>query len=165
VWEILPNEHGFQVSVAIGRPRSRGEVRLRSADPADPPSIFPRYFDEPEDMRALVRAVQRLRAMMRGPSLRDVISSELQPGSQVGEGDEALATDIRARSLNYYHPSGTCRMGGDAGSVVDPRLRVRGVDGLRVADASIMPAALCACTHAPAVMIGEKAADLIRDSG
>jgi choline dehydrogenase len=160
VWDILPNEHGFQISVAIGRPQTKGDVRLRSANPADPPLISPRYFEEPDDMRRLVRGVQRLRDMMRGPAMRDVISNELQPGPECLD-DGAVEAEIRERSINYYHPSGTCRMGADETSVVDPQLRVRGVEGLRVADASVMPSPLCACTHAPAIMIGEKAAALI----
>jgi len=160
-WDVLPNQHGFQVSALVARPQSAGEIRLRSSDPAASPMIFPNYFAEPQDLRTLVSGVQRLREMMRGRSIAGVLTGELEQDANRLD-DESLAEDIRDRSRSASHPMGTCRMGSDASSVVDPALRVRGVDGLRVADASIVPSALGACTHAPAIMIGEKAADLIR---
>jgi choline dehydrogenase len=103
-----------------------------------------------------------MRDMMRGPPICDLIDSELTPGP-IANDQAAIEEDIRARAATFFHPSGTCRMGSDPAAVVDPRLRVIGLQGLRVADASIMPAALNACTHAPTIMIGEKAADVIAD--
>jgi choline dehydrogenase len=158
--DLFPHEHGFAVSVSLGRPRSRGKIRLRSADPAAPPLIFPDYLSDPADMRALVAAVRKMRAMIREGDIRRVIAAELAPG-EVPDDDDAIEADIRAKAGTFYHPNGTCRMGEDPGAVLDPRLRVRGVRGLRVADNSIMPTALTACTHGPAIMIGERAAALI----
>lgn len=118
---------------------------------------FPEYFSEPEDLRSLSRSVSVMRDLMRGSAIRDVIETELVPGN-IGDDQAAVEQDIRARTATFFHPSSTCRMGSDPTAVVDPRLRVLGVEGLRVADASIMPAALNACTHAPTIMIGEKTA-------
>jgi choline dehydrogenase len=148
--------------VGSGRPLSRGHILLRSADPTAHPRIFPEYFSEPDDLRALARSVLRLREMMRGSAIRDLIEAELAPGA-IGNDEASIEQDIRARAATFFHPSGTCRMGSDPTAVVDPRLRVNGIQGLRVADASIMPAALNACTHAPTIMIGEKAAAMIGD--
>ena len=100
--------------------------------------------------------------MMRERPICDLIETELTPGP-IANDQAAIEEDIRARAATYFHPSGTCRMGSDPTAVVDPRLRVVGVEGLRVADASIMPAALNACTHAPTIMIGEKAAAMIAE--
>jgi choline dehydrogenase len=160
--DLFPNRHGFTVMVGSGRPLSRGHILLRSNDPTAHPRIFPEYFSEPEDLRALARSVRRMREMMRGPAIRDLIEVELTPGPIANE-QAAVEADIRARAGTYFHPSGTCRMGNDPTAVVDPRLRVIGVQGLRVADASIMPAALNACTHAPTIMIGEKSAEMIAE--
>ena len=99
---------------------------------------------------------------VRGPAIRDLIEAELVPGA-IESDQAALEEDIRTRAATFFHPSGTCRMGSDPTAVIDPRLRVNGIEGLRVADASIMPAALNACTHAPTIMIGEKAADIIAE--
>jgi len=145
-----------------GRPLSRRHILLRSADPTAHPRIFPEYFSEPEDLRALARSVLRLREMMRGSAIRNLIEAELAPGA-IGNGEASIEQDIRARAATFFHPSGTCRMGSDPTAVVDPQLGVNGIQGLRVADASIMPAALNACTHAPTIMIGEKAAAMIGD--
>jgi choline dehydrogenase len=160
--DLFPERHGFTVMVGSGRPLSRGRVLLRGNDPTAHPRIFPEYFSEPEDLQALARSVRRMRDMMRGPSIRDLIEVELSPGPIANE-QAAIEQDIRARAATFFHPSGTCRMGSDPTAVVDPRLRVIGLQGLRVADASIMPAALNACTHAPTIMIGEKAAAMIAE--
>src|SRR5215469_1444390 len=158
--DLFPKRHGFTIIVGSGRPRSRGHILLRSADPLAHPRIFPEYFADPEDLHALARSVCRMREMMRAPAIRDLIEAELAPGA--GDNDEAsIEEHIRAGAATYFHPSGTCRMGSDPTAVVDPRLRVNGIEGLRAADASIMPAALNACTHAPTIMIGEKAAAMI----
>jgi choline dehydrogenase len=160
--DLFPGRHGFTVMVGSGRPLSRGHIMLRSADPMEHPRIFPEYFSEPEDLRALARSVRRMRDMMREPAVRDLIEAELIPGT-INNDQASIEEDIRARAQTFFHPSGTCRMGGDPNAVVDPRLRVKGIQGLRVADASIMPAALNACTHAPTIMIGEKAAAMIAE--
>lgn len=159
--DLLPAEHGFMASVSLGRPQSRGQIQLRSADPGDPPMLLPNYYSEPDDLFRLARGVRMLRDMLRDHAFGRYVSADVQPGPDVVT--EAQIRDaIRARGGTGYHPMGTCRMGGDAASVVDPGLRLRGVDNLRVADASIMPTALTATTHAQAIMIGEKAAALIR---
>jgi len=161
--DLFPERHGFTVMVGSGRPLSRGYVLLRSNDPAAHPRIFPEYFSEPEDLRRLARSVRCVRDMMRRSTIRDLIEAELAPGAIANE-QAAIEEDIRARAATYFHPSGTCRMGSDTTAVVDPQLRVIGLQGLRVADASIMPAALNACTHAPTIMIGEKAAAMIAEN-
>jgi choline dehydrogenase len=161
--DLFPERHGFTVMVGSGRPLSRGCVLLRSNDPTEHPRIFPEYFSEPEDLRGLARSVRCMRDMMRGSAIRDLIEAELAPGAIANE-QAAIEEDIRARAATYFHPSGTCRMGSDTTAVVDPQLRVIGLQGLRVADASIMPAALNACTHAPTIMIGEKAAAMIAEN-
>ena len=160
--DLFPERHGFTVIVGAGRPLSRGHLLLRSSDPTAHPRIFPEYFSEPEDLRALARSARRIREMMRGPAIHGLIEAELVPGPIANE-QAAIEEDIRARAATFFHPSGTCRMGSDPTAVVDPRLRVIGLQGLRVADASIMPAALNACTHAPTIMIGEKAAAMIAE--
>ena len=103
-----------------------------------------------------------MRNMLRGSAVCDVIEAELSPGA-IDNDQVSIEEDIRARAATFFHPSGTCRMGSDPAAIVDPRLRVNGIQGLRVADASIMPAALNACTHAPTIMIGEKAAAMIAE--
>jgi choline dehydrogenase len=160
--DLFPERHGFTVMVGSGRPLSRGHILLHSADPQVHPRIFPEYFSEPEDLRALARSVRRMRNMLRGSAVRDLIEAELSPGA-IDNDQVSIEEDIRARAATFFHPSGTCRMGSDPTAVVDPRLRVNGIRGLRVADASIMPAALNACTHAPTIMIGEKAAAMIAE--
>jgi choline dehydrogenase len=159
-WQRLPRREGFSISVNQGRPLSRGTVRLRSADPTATPMIAPHNLSERRDLEVLLRAVRHVRGITRDVALRRVIAAELSPGDDV-EDDAALEHDIRARSGNAFHPVGTCRMGSDEDAVVDPVLRVRGIDGLRVADASVIPALMNANTNAAAMMIGEKAAAMI----
>jgi choline dehydrogenase len=158
--DMFPERHGFTVMVGSGRPLSRGHILLRNADPTAHPRIYPEYFSEPEDLHALARSVMRMREIMKGPAIRDLIEAELAPGP-IANDQGSIEADIRARCATYFHPSGTCRMGAEPTAVVDPELRVNGLEGLRVVDASIMPAALNACTHAPTIMIGEKGAALI----
>lgn len=159
-WQRLPRQEGFSVVLNQGRPHSRGSVRLRSADPTAPPVIAPRYLSDGRDLDVLMRAARTMRGLMRDPELRRVISAEMAPGDAADD-DAALEADIRARASNAFHPVGTCRMGGDAESVVDPRLRLRGIAGLRVADASVMPTLINGNTNAAAMMVGEKAAAMI----
>ena len=133
---------------------------MRNADPTAHPLIFPEYFSEPEDLHALARSVLRMRDMMGASAIRDLIEAELAPGP-IANDQASIEADIRARAATYFHPSGTCRMGTEPTAVVDPQLRVYGIDGLRVADASVMPTVTRANTNAATIMIAEKAADLI----
>ena len=160
--DLFPGRHGFTVMVGSARSLSRGHIMLRSADPMEHPRVFPEYFSEPEDLRALALSVRRMRDMMRELAVRDLIEAELIPGT-IDNAQASIEEDIRARAQTFFHPRGTCRTGSDPTAVVDPRLRVKGIQGLRVADASIMPAALNACTHAPTIMIGEKATAMITE--
>lgn len=159
-WEMLPKSEGFALTIYQGSPYSRGHVTLRSADPGEHPRVAPNYFEDPRDMDVLVAAVERMREMVSGPAMRDLISREIEPGTAVRTRAE-LAARIRENAFTAYHQCGTCRMGSDATAVVDPQLRVRGVSGLRVADTSIIPCLPNATLHAPAIMIGEKAAAMI----
>jgi choline dehydrogenase-like flavoprotein len=142
-------------------PKSRGELRLASADPLTPPLIDPHYLEEPDDVKFLVEGVKLVREIMAHKKLKDVVVAELHPGAGI-QGDDAIARELPMRIHTTYHPVGTCRMGSDARAVVDPQLRVRGVQGLRVADASIMPSVTGGNTNAPSMMIGERCAEIIR---
>ena len=157
-----PHERpGVIVYANVAKPRSRGEIRLRSADAADLPIIDHRLFGDPEDMAALIRGAKQVDDIFHEPALAGHLRGQNMP-SHKPRTDAEWEDAIRRSSGIGYHPVGTCRMGGDPASVVDPRLRVRGVVGLRVIDASIMPVMPSANTNAPAIMIGEKGADLIR---
>ena len=145
-------------------PKSRGTVRLASADPSAAPVIDPGYLTDPDDTRLLLEGMELIRAVMASKVIADQVSVELSPGA--GYPDRAaLAAELPNRATSVYHAVGTCRMGTDERAVVDPELRVRGVDGLRVADASIMPAITGGNTNAPAMMIGERCAGLIAPGG
>jgi choline dehydrogenase len=146
------------------KPRSRGHVSLKSADPMDKPIIDPQYLsdDAGDDRAALILGLQMTARIAQSPSLSGIFSGIARPVGATRLDDETFERAINECSQTLYHPVGTCRMGTDDASVVDPQLRVRGVDGLRVADASVMPAIVRGHTHAPAVLIGEKASDLIR---
>lgn len=141
-------------------PKSRGTLRLASADPAAAPLIDPGYLTEPDDTRLLLDGMELIRAVMASKVIAGQVSLELSPGP--GYPDRAaLAEELPNRATSVYHAVGTCRMGTDEHAVVDPALRVRGIDGLRVADASIMPAIPGGNTNAPAMMIGEHCASLM----
>jgi len=161
---MLPKREGFTVTVRQGRPASRGEVRLRSAEPSDPPVIEPRYFSDPADLPVLMRGVRRMRTILQNPALARLIDHEIMPGQAVADDDALLAASIHAVSNTTHHFIGTCRMGGDPASVVDPHLRVRGVDGLRVIDASVMPTHVNGNTNAPTIMIAEKGAAMVLEA-
>jgi len=145
------------------RPRSTGTVTLRSPDPAATPVIDPRYLSDPDgvDRAAMLEGLRVTARITGAPALRDLIGRIARPLHATRLDDETLDRAIDTCAHTLYHPVGTCRMGRDEASVVDPELRVRGVDGLRVADASVMPSIVRGHTHAPSVIIGEKAADLI----
>jgi choline dehydrogenase len=142
-------------------PKSRGRLTLRSADPTDKPRIVTNSLTEPEDVAALVAGVKLAREIAAAEPLASAAGRELFPGPDVTSDDD-IEADVRRRVELIYHPVGTCRMGSDDGAVVDPELRVRGVAGLRVADASIMPLIPGGNTNAPTIMVAERAADLIR---
>jgi len=141
-------------------PKSRGTLRLASADPAAAPVIDPGYLTEPDDSRLLLDGIELIRETMASPLIAGQVSLELNPGPGFGD-RAALAAELPNRATSVYHAVGTCRMGTDERAVVDPELRVRGIDGLRVADASIMPSITGGNTNAPAMMIGEHCASLM----
>jgi choline dehydrogenase len=151
------------ITASLVQPKSRGEVRLRSADPSAPPIIRANYLQEQADVDAMVRGVHLARWFGESEAYSPLRGDELLPGAAM-KSDAELAAFVRRDSDTIYHGAGTCRMGpaNDAVAVVDASLRVRGVEGLRVADASIMPEVVNATTHAACVMIGEKAAALLR---
>lgn len=159
--------HAVVFGPILLKPHSRGTITLRSADPLDKPVIDPRYLsdDAGEDRAALMSGLRMCAQIAESPAMRGVIGSIARPPGATRLDEETLETALNTLSHTLYHPVATCRMGADEASVVDPQLRVRGVDGLRVADASVMPAIIRGHTHAPSVLIGEKAADLIRKGG
>jgi choline dehydrogenase len=151
---------GFTASICQLRPESRGWLRIRSADPFEPPAIHPNYLATETDRRTNVAGLRMLRRIMQAPALQPYVAEELEPGAAC-QTDEALLAHCRERGSTIYHPVSTCRMGPDDAAVVDTRLRVRGVGHLRVVDASIMPAVVSGNTNAAVIMIAEKAADMI----
>lgn len=156
-------KHAFQVHIDLMRPRSRGHVRTTNSDPFRAPEILFNYLGDPQDLADLRSGVHLLRKVLSQPALAPFAGAELFPGPAVRT-DEEIDHWIRQTLETCYHPVGTCRMGAadDPGAVVDPECRVRGLEGLRVVDASIMPAIVSANTNASTIMIAEKAADLIR---
>ncbi|MEO1092437.1 MAG: GMC family oxidoreductase N-terminal domain-containing protein [Pseudomonadota bacterium] len=153
---------GYTVSVCQLRPESRGRLVLQSADPLAPPAIHPNYLATETDRQSLLAGLKLARRIQAQPALRPFYRREVLPGPDVTS-DEDLHAFARDKGGTIFHPTSTCRMGSaaDPEVVCDPRLRVRGLDGLRVADASIMPAVVSGNTNAPAIMIGEKASDMI----
>lgn len=156
----MPNG-GVTLNSAYLRPRSRGSVRLASADPAAAPLIDPNYWQDAHDREMSIRGLKLAREIMRQPALRPFVLAERLPGPEVRSDAEYFDFACRHAKTDH-HPAGTCRMGADAGAVVDPRLRLNGIERLRVADASIMPTLVSSNTNAAAIMIAEKAADMIR---
>jgi choline dehydrogenase len=153
--------HAMTMGPVLVTPRSRGTLRLRSADPAAKPRMLTNSLAEPEDLAALVAGLRLAREIAAATPLAEYVKREIFPGADVREDDD-LAADVRRRVDLLYHPVGTCRIGEDELAVVDPELRVRGVERLRVADASVMPVIPGGNTNAPAIMVGERASDLIR---
>ena len=152
--------HASTIGPVLVSPKSRGRLWIESADPADPPKFLTNMLSEPEDVEALVTGVEIARRIASHEPLAGLLGEELLPGPGIAD-REAIEDDLRQRVETLYHPVGTCRMGSDERAVVDPELRVNGIEGLRVADASIMPLIPGGNTNAPSIMIGEKAADLI----
>ena len=156
---------GFTASVCQLRPESRGSLRIRSVDPAAAPEIRINYLATEVDRTANVEGLKILRRILQAPALRPFVVEEVDPGKKVST-DEELLDYCRQRGSTIYHPTSTCRMGSDPLAVVDQRLRVRGIEGLRVVDASIMPDLVSGNTNAPIIMIAEKASDMIlQDAG
>lgn len=152
---------GFSIGLSNCRPTSRGSIHVRSADPATPPRIVPNAFSTNADVAEMLDAVKYLRRLASMPSLAAIIAEEMLPGASV-QSDEDLVQDFRKRSGTVYHPVSTCRMGPDpATAVVDSRLRVHGIDGLRVIDASIFPNNITGNTNAAAIMTGWKGAEMV----
>jgi choline dehydrogenase len=152
---------GFLISAQPTRPTSRGHLEIRLADPGMAPAIHPNYLNTENDVQEMLEGARLLRRFAETPALARLIEEELLPGPAVRT-DEDMITDFRQRAGTVFHPVSTCRMGPDARQdVVDARLRVHGVGGLRVVDASIFPTLTSGNTNAPAIMVGEKGADMI----
>ncbi len=156
----LPLGHGYNVSVVLLYPKSRGRIALSSPDPCAAPIIDPNILSVPEDFEPLVRGLRLARRILATPAFARYKGTEFLPGPNV-ESDDALKNYLRATTATVFHPAGSCRMGVDDAAVVTPELKVRGVDGLRVADASIFPTLMGGNPNAPVVMVAEKAADMI----
>ncbi|MEO8281368.1 MAG: GMC family oxidoreductase N-terminal domain-containing protein [Ideonella sp.] len=154
---------GFSASATQCRPLSRGTVHITSPDPLQAPGIVSNYLTDPHDIKVLVAGLKMLREIYRQPSFRDLVADEYLPGKAV-DSDVTLEQFARNKGGTVFHPVGTCRMGGDSHSVVDPQLRVRGIDALRVIDASVMPSMVSTNTNAATIMIGEKGAAMVLDA-
>jgi len=152
--------HGFAARVCHLHPKSRGTLRLRTADPSDAPAIDPRFLSEESDMVNMRSGVERMCEIFEQPPLKQLVKRNMDIAAFSGQAE--LVKWIRARAETVYHPVGTCRMGSDEGAVVDSELRVRGLDGLRVVDASVMPTVMSGNTNLPVLAMAEKAADLIK---
>jgi choline dehydrogenase-like flavoprotein len=152
--------YGFSCHVCVLRPKSRGEVGLLDADPLSAPRIDPRYLSHPDDLALLVKGARQTDAIMRAPSLAKYAAREVHPVDAADE--EKLIANIRARADTIYHPVGTCKMGVDDMAVVDAQLRVHGLSGLRIVDASVFPTLVSGNTNAPTIMLAERAAEWIR---
>jgi choline dehydrogenase len=152
---------GFTMIAYQLRPESRGQIKLKSANPADPPAVYPNYLTTETDQRTIVAGLKLCRQLLANPHMQQFVQSEFLPGPAV-QTDHQLLDFARQRGGTVYHPTSTCKMGNDPLAVVDPELRVHGIDGLRVADASIMPTVVSGNTNAATIMIGEKVADMAR---
>jgi choline dehydrogenase len=158
--EKLHSFSGFTASVCQLRPESRGSLKIRSADPSAPPEIRINYLATESDRAAFVDGIRILRKILAAPALKPYVVNEVYPGSDKTS-DEELLDFCRKTGSTVYHPTSTCRMGNDSLAVVDQRLCVRGIEGLRVVDASVMPDLMSGNTNAPTIMIAEKASDMI----
>ncbi len=160
---VKPVGNGFTFGPTLLQPESRGYISLKSTDPLAHPKIQPNYFSAENDVKVLVEGIKIARKLAKHSAFAPYLGEEYLPGAAVTS-DEALADYVRNKSETLYHPVGTCKMGNDAMAVVDSQLRVHGLEGLRVVDASIMPQVVRGNTNAPTIMIAEKAADLIKAS-
>ncbi|WP_343056688.1 GMC family oxidoreductase [Modestobacter versicolor] len=159
--EVDPDVDAFTAATVLVHVHSRGSVRLRSADPTWAPSIDAGYLTDPRDLEALVTGMERARDIASVGPLARVLADEWSPGGTV-RGRAALGAKARETLESLYHPVGSCRMGTDDQAVVDPQLRVHGIAGLRVVDASVMPTLVRGNTNAPTIMIAERASDLVK---
>jgi choline dehydrogenase len=162
--EPLHDYSGFTASACQCRPVSRGRIAIRSADPLESPRIEPNYLAEELDRKTLTAGIRMLREIYAQPAFRDLVAAEVLPGPQ-RRSDAELLDFARSAGGTVFHPVGTCRMGSDDRAVVDPQLRVRGVVGLRVVDASVMPEIVSSNTNAASIMIGEKGSALVLEDG
>ena len=153
--------NGFSCHVCLLRPKSVGTVQIASKDPDDDPIIDPNYLSHEDDMKVLIKGYKKMMEIMNTEPLKQF--NNVRNPININD-DKAIESAIRTRSDTIYHPVGTCKMGNDDMAVVDSNLRVKGVSGLRVIDASIMPTLIGGNTNAPAIMIAEKAADLIKNN-
>jgi choline dehydrogenase len=151
---------GFSIGATQLRPESRGRITLNSDDPFDDPVIDPRYLTDDRDMEVLLAGLKEAREIANASALDEYRGEEIWPGEDV-QTDAELREHIRETCHTVYHPVGTCKMGDDDMAVVDDELRVHGVEGLRVVDASVMPTLVGGNTNAPTIAIAEKAADLV----
>jgi choline dehydrogenase len=158
--EKLHSFSGFSASVCQLRPESRGSLRIKSADPTVPPEIRINYLATETDRAAFIEGLKVLRKILSAPALKPYVAEEVAPGPKISS-DEELLSFCRRTGSTVYHPTSTCRMGNDPLAVVDQRLRLRGIEGLRVVDASVMPDLMSGNTNAPTIMIAEKASDMI----
>jgi choline dehydrogenase-like flavoprotein len=158
---LPPSGHGISINPCALRPRSRGQLRLKSADPMQEVSLKANYLSDAHDLRTMVAGVRFARRILRAPALASVVEKMLLLPDHDDIPDHVLEDYVRSVAKTVFHPAGTCRMGMDANAVVGPDLRVHGVQGLRVADASIMPTIVSGNTNAPCIMIGERCADFI----
>ncbi|MER8707282.1 GMC family oxidoreductase N-terminal domain-containing protein [Mesorhizobium sp. M1088] len=156
--------HGMEINPCVLRPKSRGTVRLRSRDAADPIRFTTGFLSDPDDLALLLAGMKIARTILRQPALQAMVAEELSPGAAADLPDQAIVGHILEHAKTVYHPSGTCRMGNDDSAVVDPRLRVRGVPRLRICDASVMPRLISGNTNAPVIMIADRCADFILGS-
>ena len=159
----ISKRRGITMNVNVLRSESTGSVHVKSADPAEPPAIRFNFLSARADREGVVAAIRKGRELMATPPMREIVSEEIAPGPLVQSDDELLDW-VRHNAETTYHPVGTCRMGTDPQAVVDPELRVHGIAGLRIADASIMPTLTSGNTNAPCIMIGEKCAQMMLDA-
>ena len=158
---VLARHPGMMINVGQCRPDSRGSIRLRSPDPADKPLIQPNYLSAPNDQHVMIEALRLARRLGRTAPFQDLVLEELAPGPNLVD-DDALLGFLRATGTTVYHPCGTCRMGSDDQAVTDPQLRVRGIAGLRVVDASVMPLIPSVNIQPAVMMVAERAAEIMR---
>jgi len=163
VGEKMHDFPGCQMTCIPCRPQSRGWLRIRSPDPAAPPAIDPNYLSTQDDKDVLIAGLRIARQVFHSPAMQQMVEAEELPGPTV-DSDEGWLDHIRRQAGTTFHPTSTCMMGPQAGAVVDPELRVHGLQGLRVVDASIMPAVVSGNTNAATIMIAEKGADMIRSA-